>query len=139
MCQVYNLHIFQQANNRSSNRVIECFGKKQTIAQWAEELGMGYGTLQSRISRGWPLDLALNPNIKHRPRQLKQRQSPSWKSEVRHCFTCGEPFTPIETRSKCCTQMCRKKMTKKIYYRNNAEAINARSKARRKNAATVLG
>lgn len=40
-----------QANNKRNNRFIEYNGKRQTIAQWAEELGMEYTSLLYRLSR----------------------------------------------------------------------------------------
>lgn len=49
----------EQANNKRNNHFIEFKGKRQTIAQWAEELGINKGTLSSRILNGWSLEKAL--------------------------------------------------------------------------------
>lgn len=46
----------EQANNTSRNRFIDWNGKRQTISQWAEELGCNSGALQHRIARGWTVE-----------------------------------------------------------------------------------
>lgn len=51
-----------QNNNRSTTHLIAFGGKTQSIMQWAEELGLNYGTLKSRIRRGMPLERALVPS-----------------------------------------------------------------------------
>lgn len=48
----------QQGNNRSTNVLIEYNGKKLTLAQWSEELGMKYSTLHERLRRGMPVEQA---------------------------------------------------------------------------------
>ena len=42
----------EQANNRTTNIVIEYDGRKQTLKQWAEEFGINYSTLYYRYKRG---------------------------------------------------------------------------------------
>lgn len=50
----------EQQNNRRNNRVVEHNGKSQTIAAWAEEIGINYGTLYKRVVLlGWDLERAL--------------------------------------------------------------------------------
>lgn len=50
----------EQNNNTSRNRLITYNGKTQTIAQWAEETGIKYGTLIARINRShWNVERAL--------------------------------------------------------------------------------
>jgi len=39
----------------------ELNGKRQSLSDWAKELGLNTATLYSRIKRGWPLDRALQP------------------------------------------------------------------------------
>lgn len=46
----------QQANNKRSSVFIEWQGKKQTITQWAKELGMKPDKLRARYRYGWPLE-----------------------------------------------------------------------------------
>lgn len=53
----------ENLNNRRGNRVVEYEGKKQTIAEWADELGMNYRTLNNRINRGWPIERALSQAV----------------------------------------------------------------------------
>lgn len=49
----------EQANNTRRNVFLEYNGKRQTITQWAEELGINNRTLQNRIKRGWSIERAL--------------------------------------------------------------------------------
>ena len=56
----------EQAYNKRNNINITFEGKTQCIAAWAEELGIQYATLRSRIVRGWPVDKALNTPLKVR-------------------------------------------------------------------------
>lgn len=54
----------EQCNNRRSNRVIEHRGRKLTLAEWARETGIAYGTLQTRIDElGWPVAKALGTRV----------------------------------------------------------------------------
>lgn len=48
-----------QAMNRRSNRLLTHEGRTMTLAEWAEEKGMLFKTLYSRISRGVSVDVAL--------------------------------------------------------------------------------
>ena len=48
-----------QQNNRSNNRYLTYNGKTQSVAQWAEELGVCAKTIRTRISRGWSIEKAL--------------------------------------------------------------------------------
>lgn len=54
----------EQGNNKRSNRYIEYDGETHTLAEWARILKMGYGTLQSRLDRGWSVDKAFNTKVK---------------------------------------------------------------------------
>lgn len=49
----------EQANNRSSSRVIEFRGETRTLMQWAESIGIDHASLIGRLNRGWPLEEAL--------------------------------------------------------------------------------
>jgi len=49
----------EQANNMSTNRVIEHDGKRKTISKWAKELGMTAGAIVNRLARGWSIEKAL--------------------------------------------------------------------------------
>lgn len=54
-----------QCNNRRSNRMITYNGKTQTMSQWADELGINYRTLKSRINQmKWSIDKAFNEPIR---------------------------------------------------------------------------
>ena len=41
----------EQANNKRNNRFLEFNGRRQTVAQWAEEIGIDWTTLLDRLSR----------------------------------------------------------------------------------------
>jgi len=45
-----------QANNMSSNHIVEFQGKRQTIAQWADELGLSHNTFAYRLYRAFTPD-----------------------------------------------------------------------------------
>lgn len=49
----------EQQNNRRNNRLITYNGKTQTMKQWAEELGISYEILESRLNkRHWTVEKA---------------------------------------------------------------------------------
>lgn len=49
-----------QQNNRSNNRIIECFGERLTLQQWSDRTGIERRTINARIRRlGWPVEEAL--------------------------------------------------------------------------------
>lgn len=50
-------------NNKRSNRYVVYDGRRQTIAEWALELGVNYRTLNNRINRGWPVERALTEPV----------------------------------------------------------------------------
>ena len=51
----------EQANNKRNNIVMEYHGKKQTLKQWSEELGINYHTLYSRLTQSrWPVGKVLS-------------------------------------------------------------------------------
>jgi len=55
----------EQANNQRSNRLLTHNGRTQTMAQWAEELGMSYDTLRGRLDKlNWSLEKALATPVK---------------------------------------------------------------------------
>ena len=50
----------EQGNNKRNNLMIDAFGRRQTLAQWAREFGLLAHTLQARIARhGWDAERAL--------------------------------------------------------------------------------
>jgi len=49
----------EQANNMSRNRYLEYEGERLTISQWADRMGLPYGTLITRVRRGWSTERAL--------------------------------------------------------------------------------
>jgi transcriptional regulator of acetoin/glycerol metabolism len=55
-----------QANNTRTNVFIEYKGKRQTIAQWAKELGLPKQTLHNRIKNGLPIERVMYPGRLHK-------------------------------------------------------------------------
>lgn len=56
---------YEQQNNMRSNTFITFNGKTLTLAQWSREIGVRYGTLVTRWSRGWSVERMLTtPNQK---------------------------------------------------------------------------
>ena len=56
----------EQANNCRSNRYLEAFGKRQTMAQWSKETGLAAGTIHARLKRGWSEERALSEALAKR-------------------------------------------------------------------------
>lgn len=50
---------FIQANNRSNNHIVVIDGVKYTAVQAAKKFGINYGTLRSRLRRGWSDERAI--------------------------------------------------------------------------------
>ena len=50
----------QQANNRRNTLLIECNGKKHTIGEWSDILGVCQSTISNRYYRGLPIDKVLS-------------------------------------------------------------------------------
>jgi hypothetical protein len=42
-----------QGRNKTNNKLLTFQGKTQPLSAWAEELGMTYSTLNTRLQRGW--------------------------------------------------------------------------------------
>lgn len=61
-----------QANNKSDNVNITFNNKTQTLAQWAEELGFTYSTLQHRLYRGWSIEKMLTTPMRKAPKGSKR-------------------------------------------------------------------
>lgn len=55
-----------QANNTSSNTILEFQGERKTMAQWAAYAGLNYSTFIYRILRGWSVEKSITtPTIRH--------------------------------------------------------------------------
>jgi hypothetical protein len=102
--------IKEQQNNKRNSRLITWNGKTQTLAEWAEETGINYGTLLFRIDDcKWPIEEALEfaPHVHGQTRltaadhKIRKAARMSVKNEIktgrllpirfRDCFQCGEP------------------------------------------------
>lgn len=55
-----------QSLNRTDNHLVEAFGKRQTIKEWADETGIKYDTIERRLNAyGWSTERA----VSERPRK----------------------------------------------------------------------
>lgn len=52
-----------QQNNRRDTRILEFRGRKQSIAQWAREVGMSKTTLRDRLKAGMSVEEALTAQV----------------------------------------------------------------------------
>jgi hypothetical protein len=64
----------EQVNNTRRNVFLSYNGETLTIKQWAEKLGICYGTLQWRYQKGWKVEQILSQeNHKTNIKPLKKR------------------------------------------------------------------
>jgi hypothetical protein len=54
----------QNFNNRRSARLIECWGRVQSLTEWANEVGIDRRIIHDRLRSGWPADKALSQPIR---------------------------------------------------------------------------
>ena len=57
----------EQANNKRNNKFFEAFGKKQTLAMWAKEIGGTAHAIRLRIKHGMSVEEAVSKPIPDRP------------------------------------------------------------------------
>ena len=58
----------EQQNNKRSNRIIIYLGKKYTLTQLAEVVGINKTTLKERLNLGWSIEDAVNRPVRLRTR-----------------------------------------------------------------------
>lgn len=115
----------QRAAMRSNNRLVTHDGETHSIADWARLVGITYGRLHSRIERGWPIELALNPNGKRRHRK-PQPPPRTYAMVTFSCRKCSAEFSIIEYSSqRYCQPRCRKAAAKAAFYARHRDAISA--------------
>lgn len=56
----------EQAINKRSNKLLTYQGRTMTMKEWAKELNMPYGCLQTRLLRGWGVERALTTPVQGR-------------------------------------------------------------------------
>ena len=59
----------EQTRNRGGKRATRLYtfnGKTLCIADWAKEIGISPASLQKRLNKGWPLEIALSPQKRER-------------------------------------------------------------------------
>lgn len=66
----------QQANNKSTSRLITYGGRTQSLAEWAAEIGVDWSTLKWRLKR-WPFEKAMtapaDETNAHRMARMRQK------------------------------------------------------------------
>ncbi len=69
----------EQANNKRNNLWIEAFGRRQTLSQWAREVGKKAWLIRQRIvDSGWPPEKALTePYVAHKHRKCNPNRRKS--------------------------------------------------------------
>ena len=76
----------EQANNKSTNRLITYNGKTQTAMQWAKELGMNYSLIINRLNRGWSVERILKNKTDTRQKKVtykgKTQSLKDWAIEL---------------------------------------------------------
>lgn len=50
----------EQSNNTRANRRITAFGRTLNLIQWARESGVQRSTIEQRLKRGWPAEIAVS-------------------------------------------------------------------------------
>lgn len=64
----------EQQNNRSNNIFVTYNGKKQTLSQWSEKLGIPYLTLRKRIVElGWDTERAFTQKVGNQGKRGKRK------------------------------------------------------------------
>jgi len=121
----------EQSNQRSNNRWVTFRGERRTVAEWSRAVGLSYCALQSRLDRGWPLDLALDPQAK---RRTKKPPKPKRAKRRLRCAWCRRPFWTRHTHGRFCGPVCNKSYQRHASYWRHRERISAQRRARRKRA-----
>ncbi len=55
---------FEQANNKSNNRILEYNEKSMTLAQWSIYLKIDSETIMARINNGWDMERVINTPVR---------------------------------------------------------------------------
>lgn len=53
----------EQANNRRSNKYLEAFGERLTVAEWASRFNLSPAALAARLKRGWSIEKSLTEPV----------------------------------------------------------------------------
>ena len=61
----------EQCRNKRNTLIIRAFGRSQTIREWAEETGIGRGTIEWRLNRGWTPKEALTLSVDQKEKRKK--------------------------------------------------------------------
>lgn len=56
----------EQQRNKRNSVVVEFRGRKQTLIEWANEMGVSYAVLAHRRQRNWPIDRMLTQPARNR-------------------------------------------------------------------------
>lgn len=53
-----------QANNKTTNRILNYKGETKTLSEWARRIGINADTLQSRLSHNWSIEKAIETPLR---------------------------------------------------------------------------
>lgn len=62
-----------QANNRSSNRILEISGQKLTLAQWSRKWKVPINTIWRRLQLGWEVSDAVKRTVRKHKRYVNAK------------------------------------------------------------------
>lgn len=82
--------VYEQAQNKRSNRLVTINGETRCVAEWARIAGLKEGTVYYRLINDYPEGRLLEPVI----------------TEFAVCDGCGIEFTPSRKWQRCCTIKC---------------------------------
>jgi len=63
----------EQRNNTRFNRVLELNGRRQTVSQWAREMGVSRGLILGRLQHGWSIEDAILLPSQRWPRRAERK------------------------------------------------------------------
>lgn len=87
----------EQVRNRRVTKLIRHDGETKPLAEWAEDIGITYGTLETRLRRGWSVERALTAPLiaerthcdrGHRLDEANTYSRPDAKNRQRLCRKC---------------------------------------------------
>jgi len=61
----------EENRNKRSNRILDYNGESRPMSEWAEEIGIKYGTLKTRLRLGWSVEEALETAVRPWRRRSK--------------------------------------------------------------------
>lgn len=70
----------EQNRNTSRNRLLEYQGMELCITEWAEETGINFRTIMTRLSKGWTVEMTLSTAVAPRKPRVPNGMGRNFKS-----------------------------------------------------------